>query len=378
MLVSFMAAAQPALGGDDATFMSLETLAEGLIHNVVRIESTDGEHGFGLIVGADERKVYIVTAKHVISSDDQKPKPDAIVIKLCADPKSNRRIHGELLASYGPPDDVAFLSVPKPSKFALVTRAIAEEKTQALRDDAVAIGRNDLCALHARDGRVSMLRDDSGNLRVELPNGQGGDSGGPVLTGRGVIGIVRNASETTLTLQSIAYIRQLAGRSIPWDLEDSRNIPPTSPEAAHQDLTQTLNNYLWHLRDVHRLLLMPKVDARLFTDFANSYNEAIKHYSDVKEKYDGTLSQYWVPGVLADWQALRTDLWKVHQTFWQMNSVTAQIWKTGITPEPVRADLVALEPDVQRLQSSIEHFTSELGVRRKTNATAETNNPSPH
>lgn len=369
--------AQPAPVSQDVTFLSLEKLAEALMPNVVRIESAEGEHGFGLIVGTDSRNLYIVTAKHVISPDDQKPPRGTIVVKPCVEPQSDRALKGELVAWHGAPDDVAFIRTPRPRQFVLNVRAIAEESTQALREATVAIGRNDTCQLHARDGRLSMLRDSHNNLSVELPNGLGGDSGGPVLTGRGVIGIVRNASETSLTLQSLAHVRELAWSVIPWTLEDSRNIPPTSPDAAHQDLTQTLNNYLWQLRNVHRLLLLPQVDRKRFTEYTNRYNEAIRHFSDVREKYDGTLNQYWGTDLLGNWQSLRGELWNLHQTFWQMNSVTEQIWKTGVTPEPARSQLVALEPGIQHLQDGIQHFTSELGVRRKDHATAGTDDTPP-
>jgi len=341
--------------------MSVEELASRLIQNVVRISAPSAEHGFGLVVGRDDRFLFIATANHVITADSPARAGESIEIRPCASPGNAAALQGEVLATFGPPDDVAFLKASAPASYSLDTRALSPANVQALRDPALQIGRSDECVLNARDGRLSMLRDANNNLRIDITNGIGGDSGGPALTGRGVIGIVRTAGETNLTIQSIDYVMELARRaSIPWSLVDARNIPPTTPEAAAQDLSQTLNEYLWHLRDVHGLLLQPTVDKARFTSFVDDYNRAIRHFSEVKEKYDGTLQKFWGVETLAEWQRLRDQLWSVHLNFWNMNQITPEIFSTQRTPKAARKQLLRMEPDLQRLQTAIEHFADQL------------------
>ncbi len=359
------------------TFLTLEDFAEGLIQNVVRIDSKDGEHGFGLIVGTDERYIFIATAKHVIFAGEQPPKRNSITIKPCAAGAKDMELKGELLAWHGNLDDIAFVRAPLPRNFKLDVRALIAERGEKLRDETVAIGHENRCQLHARDGRISSPRDANNNLSVELPTAVGGDSGGPVVTARGVIGIVRSAGDTRLHLQSIDYVRQVAGTRIPWQLVDARNIPPTSPDAAQQELTQTLNDYLWGLRNVHELLLLPRVDQTLFSQYGAAYAKAIEHYFTIKEKYDGTLNEFWGSEVLEEWQRIRQDLWNIHQPIRGLNAKRMDIWEKGVTPEPERTQLVALEPAIQRLQDSIMQFTARLATRRKKNENTETAIDSP-
>jgi hypothetical protein len=367
LLGAAAASSQGKLDDDAPTFMKLENLANGLVPNVVRIKSKRDEHGLGLIVGSDDEYMYIVTAQHVVEDENFKRSTSSITVTPCSEENRERSFKGTVLESHGDNEDFAFIRASRPKNLKLNTRAIAPEAHQALRDEAVAIGGENKCALNARDSRISKLRDGFNNLRVEVPNGVGGDSGGPVLTARGVIGIVTEASGANLTLQSIAYIKQLAPKSVRWDLVDSRNIPPTSPDAAQQDLTRTLNQYLWSMRNVQRVLLASPVDKKHFDEYAKSYGSTIEHYFEVRDVYDGTLNEYWGLEVLNDWKGVSSEVWKVHQTFLALNSVSLEIWNTGITPIKTRDSLIAVEPDMDRLQESIMRFTSSLGARRKTN-----------
>jgi hypothetical protein len=69
-LVAFavLAVARAAMAGDETTFDSGPELGQRLLHDVVKIESRYlAEHGFGLVVGVDQRHAYIATARHVVA-----------------------------------------------------------------------------------------------------------------------------------------------------------------------------------------------------------------------------------------------------------------------------------------------------------------------
>ena len=59
------------------------------------------------------------------------------------------------------------------------------------------------------------------------------------------------------------------------------------------------------------LRLVPK---QLFFDFANVYNVAVNLFRLARERHDATLKTCWPDGVLEQWQVLRDQLWRAHQT----------------------------------------------------------------
>lgn len=342
----------------DTTFLDGPALAERLLHNVVRLHAD--EHGYGLAVGADATHVFVVTARHVVGARNQ------VALHWCAAGVAQPESAAELVAAFDA-EDLALLRVARPAGFSEpLARALAPPERVALRDPSWLLGRNDECSVIPRAGAVAMLPDERGQMRVDLPGVLGGSSGAPVATGRGIVGIATDSDNVSLTLLAIARIEQRvrAQPGLRWGLVDARNIPPTEPQAAEIDLAETLNQYLFNLRNVHALLQQRVVARATFEKDVRAYNASVDRFRDARDKYDGTLRRDWPPEVAPMWSTLREQLWAIHLNFWRVNPHAREIFESERTPAVVREQMKALEPELAALESAIAQFLRTLGQRR--------------
>jgi hypothetical protein len=265
--------------------------------------------------------------------------------------------------------DIALLRVLRPASYQPVLRALAAPPSIEARQEAWLLGQDDLCGVAPRTGAVAALANAQGDLRVEFPGVRGGASGGPALSGYGVIGLVTNADDQTFTVHGMASLeaRVRAYSNAAWALADARNIPPSDPNAASIDLAETLNQYLFSVRNLQGVLLQPEIARRLYFDVARDYNTAVmKRYMPARERHDGALRRYWPEAVFMQWQALRDLLWRIHENFLAFNEGDSKfIFDNGRAPEAVQKRMRALEPDLRQLQTDIAEFLRALSQRSK-------------
>jgi hypothetical protein len=343
---------------------------------VVQINARDlGEHGFGLIVGVDASRAYIVTARHVVAR-----RPPAglegieqvsreIDVGLC-DPAvaAAARQSAEIVASFdGASADLALLRIARPAGFTLDVRALAPAETTAVGDAAWLLGREGECGLVPASGVIGGLADAARNLRIDLHGVLGGSSGAPVTTGFGIVGLAKRSDNESVSAHDIGDVlaRARALAATPVLLEPARNVPPTDPQAAVVDLTETLNAYLFGARDLQTLLKQELVPNATFAELVTRYSRGVQRFQAARDKYDGTLRSNWPDDVLPAWQALRDRLWKIHMVFFGLNdTATATIQHTQHSPPWVRSQMAALEPDLIALQTGMARFTDDLARRR--------------
>ncbi len=365
---------KPARAANDSTFSSGPELGERLLKNVVRIRALDtGEHGFGLVVGAQSRWVFVATAGHVVM-----PRAGPGTSAAALD-SANRKIEVGFCVgdAAGAPDraaqiveafnagghDIALLRVARPAGYEPQLRVAAADAQVKIGQPTWLLGQQQQCGLAPRSGAVAALRDTRDNLRIEFPGALGGDSGGPAISGYGVLGLITDAEDLTFTVHSIASLEaRLTAQSREWwQLLPARNIPPTDPLSAQIDLSETLNLYLFGVSNLQKLLLRPKVPRPLFVDFANKYSTAVDRFSLARERHDATLKTHWPAGMLEQWQVLRDQLWQVHQTFWKLNDADTQaIFDQQKASPAVQQSMLALEPELVQLQASIPAFLRTL------------------
>jgi hypothetical protein len=352
---------------DETSFLKGEELAARLRQDVAWIAAQDiGEHGYGLVVGGDERSLWVATARHVIVRTAMRGSgvPDEpsrrIDVRLCgaggtallpAEPMAGFDVAGE---------DIALLRVARPPGYELVTRALAQQA--GVGDETWLLGSNDECAAVPETGRVRAAADASHNLRIDFPGVQGGSSGAPVASGYGIVGLMKSADDLTTTVHAIADLqrRAQAVAGVRWQLVAARNVPPTDPKAAQLDIAETLDQYLLTLRNVHMLLQQRQVDRPRLTDFSDRYNSAIRRFMRVRDAYDGSLGRDWPPEVLPAWRRLREQLWAVHLNFWRINPQMEQIFREQRAPPDVQEQMTALEPALQQLEHDIAQFLRQL------------------
>lgn len=345
------------------TFLTGEELGERLRSDLVWIAAQDvDEHGFGLIVGADAQRLWIVTARHVIVrtgmlGGGETEQPSArIRLRLCAGDSA------ELEARPWPGwdargADLALLTAPRPAGFQLEPRALAEQPA-GVGEPVWLLGSNDECGLVPARGQVRAAADAGHNLRIDFAGVRGGSSGGPVLSGRGVIGLMKSAEDLTTTVHDIADVQQrvLASSGAAWQLASAHNIPPTDPQAAQVDLAETLNGYLLVLNNAWMLLQQETIARPTLTDYVERYNVALRRFLRAREAHDGSLARHWPAAVLPAWRALRDELWAVHLNFWRIDPQMAAIFTKQRTSPALRAQLAELAPELQRLEKDIAQF----------------------
>lgn len=357
VLLAGAAVAQPT------SFLSGEELGERLRGQLVWIAAQDvDEHGFGLIVGADEQRLWIVTARHVIvrtgmrGSGEAEQSSARIRLRLCGGDAA------ELEARPWPGwdaggADLALLTAPRPARFQLAERALAGQPA-AIGEPVWLLGSNDECGLVPARGQVRAAADAGHNLRIDFAGVRGGSSGGPVLSGRGIVGLMKSAEDLTTTVHDIADVQQRvqATAGAAWQLASARNIPPTDPQAAQVDLAETLNGYLLVLNNAWMLLQQETVARPTLTDYVERYNVALRRFLRAREAHDGSLARHWPAPVLPAWRALRDELWAVHQHFWRIDPQMAAIFTKQRTSPELRAQLAELAPELQRLEKDTAQF----------------------
>lgn len=361
-----------AAPADDATtFDSGPVLGQRLLHNLVRIAADDlQQHGFGLVVGTDARYAYIATARHVVANrppaglEGPETASRAIAVGFCAQAATAPRQPAEMIEAFdGAGDDLALLRTALPDGYAPVRRALALPMRDAVGEPAWQLGREHDCALVATTGTLAVLADDRRQLRIDLHGVLGGGSGGPVVSGYGVIGLIKRSDNEKITAHAIADLRARvqAVTAAHFTLEPARNIPPGVPLAAVVDLTETLNDYLFGARNLQTLLKQGVVPRSTFAQFVERYGRSVERFMAARDKYDGTLQAHWADDVLPEWQALREQLWKIHMVMFALNGDPAKtITRTERSPPAVQAQMAELEPDLVRLQAGIAQFAAHL------------------
>ena len=359
----------------DTTFFSAEELATRLLHNVVWIAASDiGEHGYGLVVGGNAQTLWVVTARHVVvrtallGSQVADQPSRQIQMRLCSAPATEILRAKPWPGWDGSADDIALLTVPRPTGYQPVTRALAPNV--AVGDTTWLLGSNEECAVVPAPGQVRALADAADNrpahlrhkLRIDFAGVLGGSSGAPVINGSGVLGLMQSAEDLTTLVHAIQDLQRRISAlpGVVWSLEDARNIAPTDPKAAQIDLAETLNGYLLALRNVHGLLLGRQVQRPTLDAYMQRYNTFVRRFLRVRNAYDGSLAVLWPAPVLPAWSALRQALWAVHLTFWRINPQMGEIYAKQLSTDDVRAQMAALEPGLVQLDADIQSFLQSL------------------
>jgi len=341
----------------ETTFHDGPELAERLLASVVRVHAD--EHGFGLVVGADDAFVYIATAGHVVGTGAR------VVVHGCREALPQGMVAERVEEAVSTTYDLALLRVPRPASYSLAARTLAPAARVAVRDPAWLLGRDDVCTVLPRAGAIAARPDARAAWRIDMPGVLGGSSGAPVATGRGIVGLTTDSDNANITALDIALIAQrvpaAGGR---FDLADARNEPPTDPQSAELELAEMLDSFFRELRDAQAVLRQPTLKREYFVSTVGEYSQAAERFLAAKNKYSGTLARHWAPEVAPQWLALRDRLQVVHDNFLAVNAHARQIVETERVPKTVRDRMEALDPELDALQGAIAQFLRLLSQRR--------------
>lgn len=211
-------------GGAQLIDPEISPLGQSLmLNNVVRIYHGVYPSGYGLIIGRVGDALWVATAAHVVIANDQvlPVKPfDNISVQINGDTR-----HWSIIADPVPDstEDLAFLSVNVPR-----TVVGPDAWRESVLDED--IGEGDRVRLGATPGAIGFT-DWSGKfvlnsnvLRLAIDQGFAGQSGVPVMTARGVVGIyLRSDGERAVAISRVRTAAKTGG--FPWMLSAVEQKP---------------------------------------------------------------------------------------------------------------------------------------------------------
>ena len=296
-----------------------EQRAWAMLDDVVRVSertsgASTGEQGFGFVVGARGRDIYIVTADHVVRDGAGKPYGDVFVT---FQDDQGAPLPATLLALRLPQDhgDLAILRLQHPMEPPFSWPTIASTDNLSIGTKAWRIGKQQHWIPSAAPGQFYGLQGAIwlGFDGLDTPPGS---SGGPVVTGDGIIGMVvadggqSGIPDRVLPIGTIEM--QMRQWNLPWNLLSSavptqKPLQPSQPppqQAAMTAISSTSNSasrqasieaaaggfvidYYAHLSDD-----WPKARAflsRVIADPIAFYGHALSRSAYLKQQ-----SQYWL------------------------------------------------------------------------------------
>lgn len=225
VLFLFVALWVPTIHGQEG-----DRIAERFLNNVVQLTTTlsDGsvEHGFGFVVGERGETLFVVTANHVVRTDDPDITTKQIQARFAAD---RGKAHDALLLdlAFGSLD-LALLEISKP--FRDYTWESRYMFSTPVRGDRVwFIGRNQDW-WWPTDSKAGEIEDAPllGNLPVSIDSVLPGTSGAPMFTQEGIVGMIIEDSPEHVVVLDIGIIRQIVAErwGSPWGLQQYQTSAP--------------------------------------------------------------------------------------------------------------------------------------------------------
>jgi hypothetical protein len=248
------------------SYLTGPELAQLILRNVVLLDYPDRqEHGAGLVVGRDGGSYLIVTAKHVVSESGPASNTlfERVQVRFCADGENGKLAVGTPVpVSDSRVNDIALVRVSADSLPSFEQKVVASEKSPLVGEQAWIVGREGKCAIGGTAGKgTERFAVDEGPgsgsiISAYVPNSNATTSGAALVTARGVVGIVQDLAGAIHNVKAtdIHAIRQVVQSREPkvWQIANSDNLPPTSPEAASRELNEVLVRYIFDAKTNHQ------------------------------------------------------------------------------------------------------------------------------
>jgi hypothetical protein len=353
-----------------ATFLTGDELAAVLMRDVMLITNLDFKsQGVGLIVGARDGSVYVLTASHVISTSDNVNRPATAIaqhfeLRYC-DPerRTSAAVTGVRVAFNEPARDIGILEFAGDQTSVPVARALADARPVA--DQAVwTIGKVGACDIGS--GRVDLVEDENGVLIADLPGGYGGTSGAPISSDVGVIGMVlSNPGQAKVKMRSLGDITRVLSTqpALAWALVAANNKPPGSRGDVQLELTSSLDDYVYRLKDIRDSFMKEHFTDADLAARVDGYNKAIAGFNSVKNKFEPALERYWGAPTRESFARVRTAVDDIHHTILGFNASMDRVRREQAIPPELRRTMAALSPKVDALDASSRAFIAQLNVR---------------
>ena len=177
--------------------------------------------GFGFVVGEKKDLLYIVTANHVVRSEHSDNATPQIHLRFYED-AGGQPSEAELLQVTHRRLDLALLRAPVPGWFKVDWRNIYHCTQFARGEKAWFIGReqdwfvptdNEAGSIHGNEPDID------GHIKFGITTVKPGTSGSPLITRRGIIGMITQDSVSDSRAVAVQFIRKFVEENrLPWNL----------------------------------------------------------------------------------------------------------------------------------------------------------------
>ena len=202
--------------------IALQLDIEKIKYNTIQLTSLfpDGgtEYGFGFVVGERAGFLYIATARHVVvkwvDEDNDYVKASSVKATFYHD-QGSPIDKVEVLDVRQGELDLTLLRVTKPDQFKLSNTYFTSDIKR--KDKVQFIGRDRKWWVPAQEGTVNETRKSDGKIEIEISTIKPGTSGAPLVTKKGIAGLIIKDQQSTATAIHIDVIREFVERyNYPW------------------------------------------------------------------------------------------------------------------------------------------------------------------
>lgn len=226
----------------DAQNDALTPLTESLKKNVVAIRANfaegENEKGFGFIVGEQNNLLYVVTAAHVVRGVDKDKNAQAIRLKFYTD----LRWFEASFVYHWDKEDLALLELTKPASVTNWRRDCADLQPRTYQKVRFIgqHGNEPNWVDPGLDGNI--YQDNDPELNFAIGTIRPGTSGAPLITAKGIVGMITKddiGSSTALKLTQIQKLLSVGGQYNYFGLQGlGATTPPINSSTENQPVVE--------------------------------------------------------------------------------------------------------------------------------------------
>lgn len=201
-----------------------DKLALQLRQNVVAITAGNSS-GFGFITGERNGLLYIATARHVLNSSDDPGGTTATKVKVTFFSDQGRTYSADVLGTHDAEHDLAVLTVASPPGFSWVRECQAGSDSERRGTQVWFVGKNGTWFVPVQPGAIASEAPSAhGMLEIDGLQVRKGSSGGPLIAGAGILGMIQSDFEDDTRALTIDIVRNAFREwNYPWDLKEANS-----------------------------------------------------------------------------------------------------------------------------------------------------------
>jgi hypothetical protein len=203
--------------------------------NVVKVQSSNqgnAENGFGFIAGQRAGQLYIVTAQHVIVPNDEPGVVSPTKVRVTFYSDQGKTYDAEVLGTHDTAHDLAVLRLPAPTALPWVKESLGGPDMEKRGVQVWFVGRNSAWFVPVEPGVINSEHPSADwRLEIERLAVRPGSSGAPLISSKGIIGMLQKGNGDDAFALTVDFIRtSMQDWNYPWDLVIAAGNPAPKEE----------------------------------------------------------------------------------------------------------------------------------------------------